>query len=101
MGVTVLRFRGDELVEKSRGMVGREIERSVREAQFTALADQNREIEQQDLLNALAEVVPLSKSHAEVIDKIRKWKTEGRAFPASSEPRQEPAKRGRPLDVPQ
>ena len=40
----------------------------------------------QHKLTALSEVVPLSKSHADVIDKIRKWKTEGRAFPASSEP---------------
>jgi len=78
-------FSLDELVEKSRGLVGREIERAVREAQFTGLADQNREIEQADLLAALTEVVPLSKSHAEIIENIRKWKTEGRAFPASHE----------------
>jgi len=86
-------------VQKSRGMVGREIERSVREAQFTALADENREIEQEDLLSALEEVVPLSKSHADVIDKIRKWKTEGRAFPASSEPQPEPNPRRRVLET--
>jgi len=83
------KFRIDELVERSRGMVGREIERTVREAQFTALADQNREIEQEDLVSALSEVVPLSKSHADVIEKIRKWKTEGRPFAASSEPQKE------------
>jgi hypothetical protein len=93
------KFRIDELLEKSRGMVGREIERSVREAQFTALADENREIEQEDLLMALSEVVPLSKSHADVIDKIRKWKTEGRAFPASSEPRPEQEPRRRVLET--
>ena len=93
------KFRIDDLVEKSRGMVGREIERSVREAQFTALADQNREIQQADLLTALSEVVPLSKSHAEVIDKIRKWKTEGRAFPASSEPLPEQGSRRRVLET--
>jgi len=46
-------------------------------------------------------VIPLSKSHAGVIDKIRKWKTEGLASPASSEPRQEPIKRGRAFDVPE
>jgi SpoVK/Ycf46/Vps4 family AAA+-type ATPase len=51
-------FKLDELVEKSRDMVGREIERAVREAQFTALADENREIGQGDLLVALAETVP-------------------------------------------
>ena len=56
----------------------------MREAQFTALADGNREIEQGDLLEALREVVPLSKSHKEIIEHIRRWKTEGRAFAASS-----------------
>jgi len=79
-------------------MVGREIERAVREAQFTALADQNREIEQADLLAALAEVVPLSKSHAEVIEEIRKWKTEGRAFLASSEPERRAGPTGRVME---
>jgi hypothetical protein len=92
------RFRMDELVERSRGMVGREIERAVREAQFTAFADQNREIEQGDLLAALTETVPLSKSHQEVIEALRKWKTEGRAFPASSEERAA-AQRGRSIEV--
>ena len=80
-------------------MVGREIERAVREAQFTALADENRQIAQEDLTAALSEVVPLSKSHAGIIDEIRKWKTEGRAFPASSEPEQPAQKRGRDIEV--
>jgi len=78
------RFILDELAEQSAGFVGREIEQVVREAQFTALADGNREIEQDDLLEALKEVVPLSKSHAGPIQHLRQWKTEGRAFPASS-----------------
>ena len=78
------RFRLDLLARGSTGFVGREIEQVVREAQFTALADGNREIEQDDLLEALGEVVPLSKSHAHVIQYLRQWKTEGRAFPASS-----------------
>lgn len=78
-------LRVDELVEKTHGFVGREIERIVREAQFTAFADGNREIEQKDLLAAISETVPLNKSHQEVIEHLRKWKTEGRAFPASRE----------------
>jgi SpoVK/Ycf46/Vps4 family AAA+-type ATPase len=77
-------FNLEELVEKSRGMVGREIERAVREAQFTAFAENNREIEQADLFASLAETVPISKSHQEAIEILRRWKTEGRAFPASS-----------------
>lgn len=92
------RFDLRELVDRSRGMVGREIERVVREAQFTALADDNRQIEQDDLLTALAETVPLSKSHADVIEKIRRWKTEGRAFPASSELARMPEKPARVFD---
>ena len=92
-------FGMEELAGKSRGFVGREIERVVREAQFTALADDNRTIEQEDLLAAIEEVVPLSESHAHVIENIRRWKTEGRAVPASSEPPAEPVSRGRHLDV--
>jgi MoxR-like ATPase len=79
------RFRLDELVERSRLFVGREIERAVREAQFTAFADGNREIEQKDLLEAMDEVIPVAKSHGDVIEELRKWKTDGRAVPASTE----------------
>jgi hypothetical protein len=78
------RFQLEALAQGSVGFVGREIEQVVREAQFTALADCNREIEQEDLVDALGEVVPLSKSHAHIIQYLRQWKTEGRAFPASS-----------------
>ena len=78
------KFAMSELVEASRGMVGREIARAVVEAQFTAFADGNREIEQGDLCSALGEVVPLSKSHEKVIDRLRRWLTDGRARPASS-----------------
>jgi hypothetical protein len=93
-------FRMDALVEKSRGMVGREIERAVRESQFTAYADGNREIEHDDLMAALGETVPVSKSHAEIVESLRKWKTEGRAFPASSEDKPSNAGlRGRALEV--
>jgi SpoVK/Ycf46/Vps4 family AAA+-type ATPase len=93
------RFDFEELIEKSRGFVGREIERVVREAQFTAFADSQREIEQEDLLLALREVVPISRSHAEAIDDLRKWKTDGRAFPASSDPVAEQGKKGRNIQI--
>ena len=78
-----------DLVGKSCGFVGREIERAVREARFTAFADDNRRIEQADVLAALGETVPLSKSHEEVIKQLQRWKTEGRAFPASGDPSRE------------
>ncbi len=77
------RFDLGALAHRAEGFVGREIERVVREAQFTALAGGNREIEEDDLTQALEEVVPLSRSHREVIDGLRRWVREGRAFPAS------------------
>ena len=91
-------FGFSELVETSRGMVGAEIEAVVREAQFTAFADENREIEQADLLDALKVTVPLSKSHEELIKHLRTWKTDGRARPASSEDKTA-AQRGRTIEV--
>lgn len=92
-------LRLDRMVEDSRGLVGREIERVVREAQFTAFADQNREIEQDDLDMALAEVVPISKSHAAVIEDLQKWRKEGLASPASSEEQRAATARGRMIET--
>jgi len=92
-------LRLDALVERSRGYVGREIERAVREAQFTAFADENREMEQTDLEAALAETVPLSKSHAEVIEHLQKWRKEGLASPASSEETRAAEGRGRVIET--
>lgn len=78
-------FDYTELLRESEGMVGREIERAVREAQAVSYADGNREMEQQDLVIALKDTVPLSRSHADVIEELQKWKTDGRAASASSE----------------
>jgi SpoVK/Ycf46/Vps4 family AAA+-type ATPase len=79
--------------------VGREIERVVREAQFTAFAGENREMEQADLEAALAETVPLSKSHAEVIEHLQKWRKEGLASPASSEESRGDVGKGRMVEL--
>ena len=89
----------DALVEQSRGFVGREIERVVREAQFTAFADENREIEQADIELALREVIPISKSHAGVIEELQRWKKEGLASPASSEEERPAMQRGRIVET--
>jgi SpoVK/Ycf46/Vps4 family AAA+-type ATPase len=78
-------FNLDQLVDRSSGFVGREIERAVREAQFTAFDDENREMEQQDVMAALSETIPIERSHPDEINELKKWKTEGRAMPASSE----------------
>ena len=94
------KYRMVELVEASKGMVGREIARAVVEAQFTAFADGNREIEQEDIIQSLKATVPLSRSHEAVVENLRRWKTEGRARPASSdEPQPATGSRARAVDA--
>ena len=93
-------FRFPELIEASKGMVGREIARAIVEAQFTAFADGNRDIGQADLLAALRDTVPVSVSHKANIDILLRWKTEGRARPASSdEPLATPGPSSRVISV--
>ncbi|MEO5331371.1 MAG: SUMF1/EgtB/PvdO family nonheme iron enzyme [Magnetococcus sp. YQC-5] len=85
-----------ELSEQSEGFVGREIERVVMEARFTAFSDPQgkRPMTQRDLLQALAEVVPLSKSSDAEMEPLRQWQAEGHACLASFA--QQPQDRPRP-----
>lgn len=69
------------LVEASRGMVGREIETAVRQADMAALRDGNRKISQADLTWALGEIDPIGESHKHQMDELRKW---GSGRPAST-----------------
>lgn len=92
-------FHIEELVSVSKGYVGREIARAVVEGQFTAFADGGRPIEQRDIIGALKEVVPISRSHAEPLKAISKWVEEGRAFPASSPEQQTAQNTGRVITV--
>lgn len=87
-----------DLVDQTRGWVGREIDRVVREAQFIAFADGNREIEQKDLEGVIQQIIPLSKSHSERIGELEQYMKDGHAFPASSEEHAAPAGRGRMLE---
>jgi len=71
------------LVEATDGFTGAEIASLVPDALFTAFADGGREIDRDDLLSAAATVIPLSKTAAEKIEKLRQW-AQGRARPATS-----------------
>lgn len=64
------------------GYTGAEIAQMVPNALYAAFADGEREIEPRDLLEAARKVVPLSRTAAEKIDRLRKWAV-GRARPAS------------------
>ena len=87
------------LVDATDGFTGAEIASLVPDALFAAFADGGREIDRDDLLGAAATVVPLSKTAAEKIEKLRAW-AQGRARPATSAELIEMAgRRGRALDL--
>ena len=66
------------------GFTGSEIAAVVPDALFAAFADEGREITTGDLLRAAASVVPLTKTAAEKIGRLRDW-AKGRARPATSQ----------------
>jgi AAA+ superfamily predicted ATPase len=65
------------------GFTGAEIAALVPDAMYAAFADCGREIVTADLLQAAATVVPLAKTSADKIDKLRAW-AQGRARPATT-----------------
>jgi len=71
------------LVDATEGFTGAEIASLVPDALFAAFADGGREIDRDDLLAAAGTVVPLSKTAAEKIERLRAW-AQGRARPATS-----------------
>lgn len=77
---------------------GAEIAALVPDALFTAFADNGREIETGDLIDAAKAVVPLNKTAAEKISALRVWAST-RARPATSMEAQRPAANLRVLDI--
>lgn len=80
------------------GFTGSEIAAIVPDALFAAFNDGAREITTQDLTDAAATVVPLSKTAAEKIKALRDWAA-GRARPASQPETATKAKRAVALDI--
>jgi ATPases of the AAA+ class len=66
------KFDVSELAKKAKGFSGAEIEEAVNEALFTAYSD-GREPEQGDILKAIQETWPLSRTMQESILKLRQW----------------------------
>jgi ATP-dependent 26S proteasome regulatory subunit len=73
----------DELVKKSEGFSGAEIEEVVNESLFIAYANNQKDLTQKNLLNCIEATCPLSQTMAETITNLRKW-AEKRARLASS-----------------
>ncbi len=88
-----------KVAEACAGFTGSEIAAIVPDAMFTAFADKGREITAADLIAAAGTVVPLGKTAAEKIGKLRDW-AKGRARPATADASQpEPIAAGRQLDI--
>ena len=75
----------DELVEQTEYFSGAELEQIVVSAMYAAFAE-DRQIEQDDLLYAARETVPLYRTYEEMIKGLREWAHE-RARPASRQRR--------------
>lgn len=82
------------------GFTGSEIAALVPDALFSAFADGEREIATKDLVAAAATVVPLSKTAAERITRLREW-AQGRARPAGATESAKPGRKhtARSLDI--
>lgn len=73
-----------ELVKKTEGFSGAEIEEVVNEALFNAYAENQKDLQMNNLLECISETSPLSRTMAETISNLRKWAKE-RARMASNE----------------
>jgi AAA+ superfamily predicted ATPase len=76
-------FNIESFAEKTKGYSGAEIEEIIKEALFQAY-DKAREVNNDDIHNAIDKIFPLSRTMHETIEKLRKW-AKSRAVPASSE----------------
>jgi len=71
------------VAERTEGFTGAELSELVPEALFAAFADGEREITAADLSVAASQVVPLSKTSSEKVERLRTW-AKGRARLATS-----------------
>ncbi|MDH5511466.1 MAG: AAA family ATPase, partial [Nitrospinota bacterium] len=68
----VSKYNIDELAKASHGYSGAELEMAIVESMYTAFGDK-REFNDKDITTAVKESVPLSRTMAEEIQKLREW----------------------------
>ncbi len=73
-----------ELAFQSEGFNGAEIEQAIVDAMHTAF-DERREFQTEDILIAMSQIVPLSKTSQERIRSLQEWAASGRCRPASTD----------------
>ncbi|MBI5198963.1 MAG: AAA family ATPase, partial [Nitrospirae bacterium] len=77
------RYDLNSISSASEGYVGAEIEQAIESAMVRAFNESQREFTTEDILKSLKEIVPLSKSQVENINRLRRWLEEGKARSAS------------------
>ncbi|MFY8149287.1 MAG: AAA family ATPase [Prochlorococcaceae cyanobacterium] len=70
------------LVDRTEGFSGAELEQTVIEAMHLAFGER-REFGEADLIAAASQVVPLSRTAREQLERLKQWASAGRARPAS------------------
>lgn len=86
------------IARKTEGFSGAEIAALIPDAMFTAFADNARELTTEDIVEALKEVVPLSKTASERIKAIRDW-AKGKARLASKPEVETSTRKGRAVEL--
>ncbi len=75
-------FQLTTIVDRTNGYSGAELEQAVIEAMHYSFSE-NREITERDLIRAVSELVPLSRTAKEQIEALKEWSSSGRARLAS------------------
>ena len=70
------------IVDRTSGFSGAELEQAVIEAMHYSFSEQ-REISEKDLIKAVSELVPLSRTAKEQLELLKNWSSSGRARFAS------------------
>lgn len=75
----------DKIVELTDGFTGADLESTVRDLAYRSIANNNFVLNEENMIMAFNNVVPLSQTSPEKIEAIRDWGKE-RAVPASGKP---------------
>ncbi len=70
------------IIDRTDGFSGAELEQAVIEGMHISFSE-NRELMEKDLIKAVSELVPLSRTAKEQIDSLKEWSSTGRARSAS------------------
>ncbi len=75
-------FTLSTIIDRTDGFSGAELEQAVIEGMHISFSE-NRELMEKDLIKAVSELVPLSRTAKEQIDLLKEWSSSGRARSAS------------------